>query len=115
MTEQVSSAAAQVIIAIIPIVGIVMGSVVIFFYLLWNHRRKTLMIKAGQDTRPKFDLLSFSLLTGLLLSTVGVALTVFLSIIEGVSYGLLGGIIPLSMGIGLLTHYVIKRCEKHNG
>ena len=29
--------AAQVIIAIIPIVGIVMGSVVIFFYLLWHH------------------------------------------------------------------------------
>jgi hypothetical protein len=31
--EQISSAA-QVIISIIPIVGIVMGSVVIFFYLL---------------------------------------------------------------------------------
>ncbi|GHV42811.1 hypothetical protein AGMMS49546_22680 [Spirochaetia bacterium] len=68
--EQISSAA-QVIISIIPIVGIVMGSVVIFFYLLWNHRRKTLLIKAGQYARDEFDLLSFSLLAGLLLSCVG--------------------------------------------
>ena len=110
-----TSAAAQVIIAIIPIVGIVMGSVVIFFYLLWNHRRRTLLIKAGHYTRPEFNLLSFSLLSGLLLSTVGIALTVLLIIIVGASYGLLGGIIPLAMGIGLLAHYIIKRCEPRNG
>ena len=113
--ERITSAAAQVIIAVIPIVGIVMGSVVIFFYLLWNHRRKTLLIKAGQYNRPEFDLRSFSLLSGLLLSSVGIALTVLLLIVEGASYGLLGGIIPLSMGIGLITHYVIKRTEKRNG
>ena len=111
--EKVS--AAQIIIAIIPIVGIVMGSVVIFFYLLWNHRRRTLLIKAGQYGRPNFDLCSFSLLSGLLLSSVGIALTVFLSIVEGNTYGLLGGIIPLSMGIGLLAYYVLKRADKHNG
>ena len=105
--------AAQVIIAVIPIVGIVMGSVVIFFYLLWNHRRRTLLIKSGHYTRPDFNLLTFSLLSGLLLSTVGIALTVFLLITEKASYGLLGGIIPLSMGIGLLAFYVIKRREKN--
>ena len=105
--------AAQVIIAVIPIVGIVMGSVVIFFYLLWNHRRRTLLIKSGHYTRPDFNLLTFSLLSGLLLSTVGIALTVLMLITEKASYGLLGGIIPLSMGIGLLAFYVIKRREKN--
>ena len=106
-----TSAAAQVIISVIPIVGIVMGSVVIFFYLLWNHRRRTLLIKAGHYKRPEFNFLSFSLLSGLLLSTVGIALTVLLIIIEGATYGLLGGIIPLAMGIGLLVHYIIRRSE----
>jgi uncharacterized membrane protein (GlpM family) len=72
------------------------------------------MIKAGQFNRPDFDLRSFSLLSGLLLSSVGVALTVLLSIIEGASYGLLGGLIPLSMGFGLLSFYVIKRGKKPN-
>ncbi|MDR1277796.1 MAG: hypothetical protein LBK02_03510 [Treponema sp.] len=106
------SSAAQVIIAIIPMVGIVMGAAVIFFYLLWDHRRRTLLIKAGQYNRPDFDLLSFSLLAGLLLSCVGVSLTVFLIIIQGATYGLLGGIIPLSTGAGLLGYYGIKRGNK---
>jgi hypothetical protein len=108
-TMVTSSTAAQVIIAIIPIVGIVMGSVVVFFYLLWDHRRKTLLIKTGTYAKPDFDLLSFSLLAGLLLSCVGISLTVFLALVEGVDYGLLGGIIPLSIGVGLLIYYGMKR------
>lgn len=106
--EQASSSAAQVIIAIIPIVGIVMGSVVVFFYLLWSHIRKTLLIKAGLYSKPVFDLLSFSLLTGLLLGSVGVSLTIFLILVQGLDYGLLGGIIPLAIGVGLLTYYRIQ-------
>jgi hypothetical protein len=110
--EEITSNAAQIIIAVIPIVGIIMGSIVIFFYLLWNHRRRTLLIKAGHYARPDFDLMSFSLLAGLLLGVVGLALTVFLAIVAGANYGLLGGIIPLSIGSGLLTYYGIKRGDK---
>jgi hypothetical protein len=106
------TSAAQVLVAIIPIVGIVMGAVVVFFYLLWYHRRRTLLIKAGHYNRPVFDLLSFSLLTGLLLGSVGLALTVFLAVVAGPTYGLLGGIIPLSMGVGLLAYYIIKRGDR---
>ncbi|MDR1099292.1 MAG: hypothetical protein LBL28_02310 [Treponema sp.] len=107
--DQGYSSAAQVLIAVIPMVGIVMGSAVIFFYLLWNHRRRTLLIKTGQYRKPDFDLLSFSLLTGLLLTCVGLVLTVFLAIVQGANYGLLGGLIPLSIGAGLLAYYRIKR------
>jgi hypothetical protein len=106
------STAAQVIIAIVPIVGIVMGCVVVFFYLLWSHIRKTLLIKTGQYKKPDFDLLSFSLLTGLLLGSVGISLTVFLAVAQGIGYGLLGGIIPLSIGIGLLVYYGLNRGDK---
>jgi hypothetical protein len=106
------SAAAQVIIAIMPIVGIVMGSVVIFFYLLWNHKRRTLLIQAGQYNPPEFDFLSFSLLAGILLTAVGLTLTVFLLIVQELNYGLLGGLIPLSCGIGLLSYYGIRHGGK---
>jgi hypothetical protein len=108
------SSAAEVIIAIIPIVGIVMGSVVVFFYLLWNHKRKMLLIKAGQNSRTDFDLLSFSLLTGLLLVSVGISLTAFLAIAKGSGDGLLGGISPLSLGVGLLIFYGIQRRTKNS-
>jgi hypothetical protein len=106
-----TSKAAQVIIAIIPIVGIVMGSVVVFFYLLWNHKRKTMLIQAGQYARPHFELTSFCLLTGLLLTGLGIALTIVFAIALGAGLGLLGGIIPLAIGIGLLAYYVIKRSD----
>ncbi|MDR2052494.1 MAG: hypothetical protein LBP80_03690 [Treponema sp.] len=110
--EQPPSTAVQVIISLIPIVGIVMGAVVVFFYLLWNHRQKMLLIKTGNYSRPDFDLLSFSLLTGLLLTSVGVSLTVFHAIVRGFSYALLGGIIPLSIGVGLLIYFGMKRRDR---
>jgi hypothetical protein len=111
--ESIRSTAAQVVIAIIPIVGIVMGSVVVFFYLFWNHKRKTLLIKAGHYTKDDFDLLSFSLLAGLLLATVGLSLTIFLAIAKGgADYGLLGGVIPFSVGVGLLIYYGIRQGGK---
>ena len=108
----IKSTAAQIIIAVIPIAGIIMGSVVVFFYFLWHHRRRVLLIKAGQYQKPNFDLLSFSLLTGLLLLSVGLSLTIFLAIMGNAGYGLLGGIIPLAMGTGLLTYYLIKRGDR---
>jgi hypothetical protein len=106
--SQTSSAAAQVIVSIIPIVGIVMGAVVIFFYLLWSYKRTSLLIKAGLYQKNDFDLLSFSLLAGILLFCVGLTLTVFLAIFNGSGYGLMGGLIPLSIGFGLLVYYGIR-------
>jgi hypothetical protein len=113
--DSTTSTAAQVIIAIIPIVGIVMGGMVVFFYLLWNHKHRALLIQAGQYTRPSFDILSFSLLAGLLLTIVGLSLTVFLALMLGLSFGLLGGIIPLSIGAGLLVYYGIKHKANEKG
>ncbi|MDR2181942.1 MAG: hypothetical protein LBN92_04595 [Treponema sp.] len=108
------SSAAQLLIAIVPICGIVMSAVLVFFYLLWNHRRKVLFIKAGQFQKGDFDLLSFSLLAGLLLLSVGLGLTILLGLVTGRSYGLLGGIIPLTTGAGLLAYYVIKRGDRRS-
>jgi hypothetical protein len=110
--ESAPSIAAQIIITIIPIVGIVMASVVAFFYLLWHHRRTVLLIKAGQYVKPTFDLLSFCLLAGLLLSIVGAALTAFLLAFEGLGYQLLGGVLPLSIGVGLLAYYGARRSDR---
>ena len=63
MESAVVSPAAQLIIAaIIPIVGIVIGGVLIFFYLLWRHREISLQIKLGSYRPTKFNLKLFSLL-----------------------------------------------------
>ncbi|MDE5899220.1 MAG: hypothetical protein K2H09_08175 [Treponemataceae bacterium] len=108
MEQFATSPAAQVIIAIVPIVGIFVGGVTVFFYLLWRHHEIKLQLKTGVFVQRKFDLKSFSLLAGLLLSGVGLTLALVFLLISGFSYALLGGLIPAVLGIGLLVFYKIN-------
>lgn len=107
--QSVPSAAAQVIVTVIPIVGIVLGSIVAFFYLLWNHKQRMRMIEQGMEPTHEFDLETFSLLAGLLNLFIGIVLFIFFLVKEGVDYSLLGGLIPLSIGISLVVFFVLKR------
>jgi hypothetical protein len=103
------SEAAQVIISVIPIVGIVMGGVVVFFYLLWSYKAKRLLIERGQYERKSIDLGTFSLLAGLVLTVVGIVMSVIFLVLDGFSYSLLGGAIPLAIGASLLAFYSMRR------
>lgn len=103
-----TSPAAQVIIAVIPIVGIVIGGTVVFFSLLWRHSEKKLQIKAGTYQKEQFNLKAYSLLLGLLLVSVGAALSLFFAVAEGLHTALLGGLIPLFIGISLIVFYKVN-------
>ena len=116
MESELVSSAAQVIIAVIPIVGIVIGGVVVFFYLLWRHREISLQIKTGTYNPHKFDFKLFSLFTGLLLMGIGAVLTILFLIVQGFSYMLLGGLLPFVIGICLILFYrVYPNSEKIDG
>ena len=103
--EHITSPAAQVIISLIPIVGIFIGGTVIFFALLWGHHETKQRIKAGEKPHPAFNFKATTLLTGLLLTGVGFMLTVFFVLFSGISPSLLGGLIPVTIGICLLLFY----------
>jgi hypothetical protein len=104
MRTTITSPAAQVIISIIPIAGIVIGGIVVFFYLLWRHREISLQIKTGVAPK-RLNLKLFALLIGILLVCVGAVLTVLFFLLAGISYTVLGGLIPLALGIGFLVFY----------
>ena len=106
--ENVPSTAAQILVTVIPMIGIVMGSIIILFYLIFNYKQKKLMIEKGIYQKNVFDLDSFSLLSGLILFSIGLSLMIFFIIKEGVSYGILGGIIPLSCGVALIAFFIIR-------
>jgi hypothetical protein len=108
MNSAMTSPAAQVIIATIPIVGIVIGGVVVFFSLLWHHRETSLQIKNGTYQREQFNLKIFTLLFGLLLTGIGITLSVFFALLKGNSPALLGGLIPLVIGICLIAFYKLN-------
>ena len=102
MDNTTMSTAVQIILAIIPIVGIVIGGTVVFFYLLWRNSQISLLIKTDKYTQRNFNLKIFSLLTGFVLTMVGLVLTIIFILMNGASYSLLGGLIPLAIGISLL-------------
>ena len=54
MTGNVTSQSAEVVLAVIPIVGIVIVGIIIFFYLLWHHHEIKLQIKMGNYRPSKF-------------------------------------------------------------
>ncbi len=108
------SVAVQVIIAIIPIVGIVMGSTLIFFYLLWSYKQKILMIEKGILKKNPFDFELFCLFSGFVLSGIGICLSLFFYLKEGLGYSLLSGLIPLAIGISLLLFFVVWRKLHHS-
>ncbi|MCR5494667.1 MAG: hypothetical protein K6F15_03435 [Treponema sp.] len=113
MEQTITSPAAQVIISIVPIVGIFFGALIIFFYILWKHHETTLQIKTGTFTPSKFNAAAFSLLTGLILTSLGLILSISFAIIDGFSYSILGGLIPATIGISMLIFYKIYP-EFHN-
>lgn len=103
--SQISSPAAQVILSLIPIVGICIGGIVIFFALLWNHHETKQRIKSGDINPIRYNFKAATLLIGLLLTGIGFMLTVFFILFSGVSPSLLGGLIPFTTGICLLLFY----------
>ena len=113
MEQTFTSPAAQVIISLIPIVGIVIGGVIIFFTLLWHHHETKQRIKAGRENpQQSFNYRALTLLSALLLTGIGFMLSLFFILINGISPALLGGLIPLTIGICLLIFY--KLYDWHN-
>ena len=113
--ENITSPAAQVIISLIPIVGITIGGIVIFFALLWVHHETKQKINSGEKIRANFNYRAATLLSGLLLTGIGFMLTVFFALFVGVSPSLLGGLIPFTIGICLLLFYRLNNWNNEPG
>lgn len=96
---------AQVIVSLIPIVGIAFGAVIIFFALLWKHRETKQRILAGTYAPHSYNWKPFFLLTGLILIGVGLVLSIMFLFMKGFSFMLLGGLIPLVIGLAFIIFY----------
>ncbi len=112
MVDETLGTVAQVILAVVPIVGIVMGGIVVFFYLLWRNSQISLLIKTDKYQQTQFNVKVFSLLTGFILTGVGIVLSIVFFLVKGVSYALLGGLIPLAIGISLLLFCKIYKTNE---
>ncbi len=108
-----SSPAVQIMITVIPIFGIAVGGFVICMHLFLYHRQRMAMLEKNMNINITIDMELLSLFTGLVLTCVGIALTIFFTIKSGIDYSLLSGLIPLATGIALLAYYMIYSERNH--
>ncbi|MFN3604563.1 MAG: hypothetical protein ACK4UJ_07615 [Leptonema sp. (in: bacteria)] len=103
----------KILIALIPNVGILSGAIVIFFFFKWYFEYKKFLIttNAYQPFRIK-DFRILILLIGILSIASGIPLTLIFLYVYGISIPLLGGVIPLFVGIGLLIFYILTLKNK---
>lgn len=103
---------AQVLIASLPLVAVVLLAILTFFFILWDYQRSRLIIERGGTPVPR-NIDEKLLLVGIVALFVGVGLLVFFALKTGLSDSLLGGIIPTMAGLGIITYYaVIHRGKK---
>jgi hypothetical protein len=102
---------AQVLIASLPLVAVVLLSILSFFFILWEYKRKRLIIERGGTPTPR-NIDEKLLLIGIVALFVGVGLLIFFALKTGLSDALLGGIIPTTAGLGIITYYVFVQRRK---
>ena len=102
---------AQILIAALPLVAVVLLTVLTFFFMLWDYRHKRLLVERGGTPVPR-NLDEKLLLIGIVALFVGVGLLVFFALKTGLSDALLGGIIPTTAGLGIITYYVLVQRRK---
>lgn len=104
------SPAAQILFSIVPIVGIVLGTTLLFFISYWFYKVRVKMLEQGYQPKISESLLNrLVLLIGLLSCFVGAPLTIIFILIDGLSYSILGGIIPFVSGIAFITYFKVMR------
>lgn len=105
-----TSHTADVILSIVPMVGVVFGSVLVFFLLLYNYRLRKEKIRQQIPTASALEHLRFiSLLAGCLSFSAGIPLTLFFIFTNPRNPGILGGLVPLCAGLGLIAFYYLSQ------
>ncbi|MEM7179317.1 MAG: DUF6249 domain-containing protein [Spirochaetota bacterium] len=99
----------RLILFLIPIFGIVFGSTLLWFVFYWWHKQRITLIREGLYKHTPFDIRAYSFLIGLLLTFIGLALSIVFIITLGKTLALLGGLVPLAIGLGLLTFYKLEK------
>ncbi len=106
---------AQILLSLVPLLGIIAGTLVLIVFIRHYFATRQQMIQAGRFPTPTLQYLrSLALLGGILAIASGLPLTVLFLLVEGVSYPLLGGLIPLCAGIGLLIFFSLSRTESES-
>ncbi len=98
----------KLVIYLIPLFGIVFGTTLLWSIFYWWHKQRVELIRSGLYKPTQFDLRAFSFFIGLLLTFIGLVLSIVFILVLGKTMTMLGGLLPLAIGLGLLTYYKLR-------
>ena len=104
-----SSNSYKVVLYLVPIFGLVFGSGFLFSIFYWWHKQRIEMIRSNIYKPIQFNLRLYSFFLGLLLTFTGFVLSLVFIMVIGNSLAMLGGLLPLAVGLSLLTFYKFEK------
>ncbi|HOJ50275.1 MAG TPA: hypothetical protein PKW55_05640 [Spirochaetota bacterium] len=108
LLSQKSSPTVDIIVSLIPIVGIIGGCFVFFSIFLFYYKQRILIIQTGNYKPFKVNWNLVLILTGMVTTFVGIAITTVFIINKVYGFELLGGLIPLFTGLAIIFTYIIS-------
>jgi hypothetical protein len=99
----------KIVLYLVPIFGIVFGSGFLFSIFYWWHKQRIEMIRSNLYKPVQFNLRLYSFFLGLLLTFTGFVLSLVFIMVLGNSLAMLGGLLPLAVGLSLLTFYKFEK------
>ncbi|MBN2737103.1 MAG: hypothetical protein JXR70_08995 [Spirochaetales bacterium] len=103
--------AAQVLLALLPIISVVVIGVLTIIVVILDHKQRMVIFEKSGNLPPR-KINEKILLIGLLSTFIGITLTVFFAIKDGFSDTLLGGILPAATGLGIICYILIITLNK---
>lgn len=103
------SLTSQVLISLVPIIGVLLGTFLFFSLFYFYHKQKVLLIEKGLFKPIRINWSLALVLTGMALMMTGVSITTVFLINKKTGLELLGGLVPLGVGIALFSSYFIIR------
>lgn len=99
----------KIVLYLVPIFGIVFGSGFLFSLFYWWHKQRLELIRSNLYKPVQFNLRLYSFFLGLLLTFTGFVLSLVFIMVLGKSLAMLGGLLPLAVGLSLLTFYKFEK------
>ena len=99
----------KIVLYLVPIFGIVFGTALLFFIFYWWYRQRMELIRSNLYKPIEFNIRLYSFFLGLLLTFTGLVLTVVFIMVLGKTLAMLGGLLPLAIGLSLLVFYKLEK------
>ncbi len=105
---EIMSNAAQIILAVVPIIGVLFGAALFFSLFYFYHKQKMLMIEKEIYKPLRLNWNLIFIVSGFIFMLSGVAITVVFIINGSTGYELLGGGVTLGVGVAIILSYILS-------